>query len=84
MLRITIELVPYGIESRKEVIAVGQIHNAGTGTLSSGNYEVILYKKGSKTQVWKQGTIEGFPRQRLGPWDLLFRGLRSLLAKRNP
>lgn len=35
-------------------------------------------------EIWKKGRIEGFPRQRLGPWDLLFRALGALTFKRNP
>ena len=35
-------------------------------------------------EVWKRGAVEGFARQRLGPWDLLFRALGSLIDRRNP
>lgn len=33
--------------------------------------------------TWKKGRVEGFPRLRLGPWDLLFRALGSLISDRN-
>lgn len=70
MLRITIEFVPHGDESRAEVLATASIANDGTGTPTRGNYRVWLSKRKS-LDVWKRGTVEGFPRQRLGPWDLL-------------
>lgn len=89
MLRITIELVPHGIESRKSTLGVIKIANDATGTLSSGNYDVTLSKEppiAKRTGIWKKGTVEGFPRQKLGPYDLLFRALRacSCIPIRNP
>jgi len=42
MLRITIELVPCGIESCAKVIATGTIANTGTGVPTSGDYRIEL------------------------------------------
>ena len=42
MIRITVELVPHGDESRARVLAHGIIANDGTGTLERGNYNFVL------------------------------------------
>ena len=81
MLRITIELVPLGIESRARVIATGTIANTGTGTPTSGDYRIEL--RDAAGRKWKSGHIEGFPRKRLLAWDLLYRALRKLVGNRN-
>ncbi|HSW00035.1 MAG TPA: hypothetical protein VLI39_07675 [Sedimentisphaerales bacterium] len=39
-LRVTVELIPYGDESRKRTVAVVDIANDGTGTHEVGNYDV--------------------------------------------
>lgn len=39
-LRITVELIPRGDESRKRKVAVVDIANDGTGTHEVGNYDV--------------------------------------------
>lgn len=41
-LRITIELVPYGDESRKSIVAIVDADNDGTGTQDKGNYNVRI------------------------------------------
>lgn len=83
MLRITVELLPLGDESRREVLCVGEIANDGTGTLGHGNYKVGLSTKG-QARTWKRGVVKGFPRRRLNAWDLLYRALRDCVAERNP
>ena len=39
-LRVTVELIPRGDESRKRTVAVVDITNDGTGTHEVGNYDV--------------------------------------------
>jgi len=39
-LRVTVELIPRGDESRKRKVAVVDIANDGTGTHEVGNYDV--------------------------------------------
>lgn len=80
MLRVTIELVPLGIESRARVIATGTIANVGTGTPASGNYRVEL--RDAAGRKWKNGQVEGFARKRLLAWDLLYRALEKLVGGR--
>ncbi len=89
MLRVTIELVPHGDESRSRVIGIGQIANDGTGNMqigNYGNYEVVLFKSPEYSKspgTWKKGQVKQFDRKRLGPWDLLFRALAATVGNRN-
>lgn len=82
MLKITVELIPFGMEDhpRRQVLCVGKIANIG-GNDVKGDYRVVLYDKAGK--LWKTGEIKGFPRQRLLAWDLLYRALRSIVGERN-
>jgi hypothetical protein len=81
MLRITVELVPWGIESRASVIATGTIVNTGTGTPTRGCYRIDL--RDAAGRPWKSGTVDEFPRKRLLAWDLLYRALENLVGIRN-
>ena len=38
MIRVTIELVPFGVEERKEVLGIVEVANDGTGNRETGNY----------------------------------------------
>jgi len=89
MLMIEIYMLPGGDKSKKHLIGGGVISNKGSSKKeSTGNYEFQLIKvkgrNGAKSSgVWKRGEIKGFPRLRLGPWDLLFRCLKTVLEGRN-
>jgi hypothetical protein len=84
VLRVTIEMVPKGDESRKRVVAVGEIANNLGGGEESGNYDAWFSMFAPRThEVWKYGKVEGFPRQKRGHWDLLFRALRDAVGSRN-
>ena len=78
MIRVTVELVPYGDESRAKTLHTAVIANDGTGTKNQGNYHFSLSRKGSM-RPWKSGRIRGFPRLRLGAWQLLQRALKEAL-----
>lgn len=80
MLRITIELVPYGIESKKRILAQAIISNDGTGTINRGNYQYSLYKT-QLNRTYKEGKIKDFPRKSLGVWNLLHRVLKNVYEK---
>lgn len=81
MIRVTVELLRKGSETNRETLGVAEIANVG-GTLTRGDYAVRLLGKGGR--AWKTGTVEGFPRLKLGGWDLLFRALGGIVAGRNP
>lgn len=80
MLRVTIELVPHGDESRKSTLATAIIANDGTGDATTGNYDARFYDK-SGTKLWKGAKVTGFPRRRRLPWDLLQRALNIAIGE---
>lgn len=77
MIRITIELVPHGDESRARVLARGEIINEGTGTRERGNYYFWLSQSGRVTTKSRWGNVRDFPRLRKNVWHLLARVLNT-------
>lgn len=71
MIRITVELVPLGIESRKRILAQGTIINTGSGTLWRGNYRYWLSQSKRLNAVSREGEVRNFPRQAKNVWHLL-------------
>jgi hypothetical protein len=86
MVVVTVALWPGGDEKRAKVLGIAQISNEG-GTEQVGRYDVCLLKAGSPMgkgrRVWKRGQVVGFPRKRLGGWDLLYRALAAVVGDRN-
>lgn len=80
MIYVRIELWPQGDASKKHVLAEGTISNDGTGTPAYGNYDVSLGNRAGR--FWKRGRVENFPRNRLSPWDLLYRAIRASVGER--
>lgn len=62
MIRITIELVPYGFEDMKRVIADGVIYNDNTGTVELGNYKTAFRTYGRDNNCYS-GEVKNFPRK---------------------
>jgi hypothetical protein len=87
MIVIRIELWPRGDKEKAQLLGEIEITNDGTGTVQIGNYNTKLYKwsKGRTKRggIWKQGKVTGFPRLKLGPYDLLLRALLAVVGKRN-
>lgn len=90
---VKVELWPHGDSTRASTLGIATITNDGTAPdTMTGNYDVRLGKFGMtvneifklKRNCWKSGRVTDFPRQRLGPWDLLFRALEPLVKDRNP
>lgn len=83
MLRVTIEKLPGGDESRAKIIAIGEIVNDCSGTEGIGNYNcefnVItkLHKDDDKGRFHcvAAGRVTDFHRKTRGPWELLVRAL---------
>lgn len=46
MIRVTVELLPYGYEEGKRTIASGTITNDGTGTIEVGHYRAQFKSDG--------------------------------------
>lgn len=72
MIRITIELVPYGYEEGKKEIGKGYIVNDGTGSVEDGNYYAYFNYEGYSTYVSR---VEKFPRTEKNVWELLQKAL---------
>jgi hypothetical protein len=85
MIRVTIELLPFGYESGKRTLGVVEIANTGTGTERSGNYVVRL--RGANGRRLIAGVhVDGFARKSRHAWELLLEALlavrRARLARR--
>ncbi len=78
MIKIIVELHPYGDESRKQVLSEAKIWNDGTGTKTRGNYKFQILTQGS-SGIWKSGSLANFPRKQKNVWYLLFLCLNSIL-----
>jgi hypothetical protein len=83
MIRITVELLPFGLEQNKQHLGTAEIWNDASGSRTTGNYKFCLSKRGNPRAVWKSGSVSGFRRLQLGVWDLLYLCLRSALEGRN-
>lgn len=61
MLRITIEIIPKGVESLARKIGLIEIANDATGNLNTGNYKVLLKKTppftGFLDKNWRRGFL---------------------------
>ena len=76
MLRVTIELVPFGIEEEAREIGRMIIANDGTGGYGVGNYAYAFTYTDGPPEV-ATGTIKNFQRS-LGAWSLV----KKILNKR--
>jgi hypothetical protein len=83
MIRVTIQMIPRGDETKARHLGTVEIANDGTGNAQSGNYKVRLSRMDSATNAWKTGAITGFDRIRRGPHDLLLMALLSIVGPRN-
>jgi len=75
MLRITIELVPFGDESRAREIGVLLLANDGEGTHESGDYAYV-YGYTDRDMPFARGTVKKFSRNQ-GAWALVRKILNS-------
>lgn len=76
MLRYTVELVPHGDESRKEVLGTIEVFNDGTGSPFLGSYGFRRFSSDGKKL--KEGHIGEFFRTQYNSWHL-FQGVLSAL-----
>lgn len=85
MIVVRVELWPGGDRSKAESLGEAVIINDGSGTQTQGNYHFALSKRGQTItdQAWRDGQVQGFPRKRLGGWDLLCRVLNEAVGERN-
>ena len=78
MLRVTVEMVPFGFENLKKTIGEIQIINDGTGTREIGNYKI----KFTTLDPFNEQTISvrGFKRKE-GFWQILNKSLKLFFKK---
>jgi len=70
LIKIIVELHPFGISEKKRTIGTAKIWNDATGTITDGNYKFEIFRRDSET-VWKKGEVKHFPRLKLLVWDLM-------------
>lgn len=68
MIKITVELFPYGSETNKSVLGTAKIWNDATGTKTKGNYCFQLF---GKSRLLREGEIKGFSRLSKNVWYLI-------------
>ena len=70
MLRVTIELVPFGDESRAREIGIMLIANDGEGTTIKGDYAYAYGYTDGRGSKFSTGTLKNFYRSQ-GAWALI-------------
>jgi hypothetical protein len=91
MIIVRVELWPGGDANRARLLGLGKIENVGNGSDARGNYAAALVGATSAGVTpavaarppFRSVRVEGFPRQQLCAWDLLFRVLREAIGDRN-
>lgn len=73
MLRLTLEMVPFGLEDRKYTIGVVEIANVG-GNSKYGNYVAIWKKEGEPDRKIEYKRFD----RSTGAWSLVGKILRKL------
>ena len=75
MLRVTVELVPYGVEEDARVIGTMLIANDGSGNYQYADY-AFAYQNDNNPSVIAKGTVKHHARS-LGFWPLIKRVLSA-------
>jgi hypothetical protein len=70
MLRVTVELLPCGDESRRRTLASMDIANDGTGTRTVGNYRGTLHAEYTGPHG-RHGNVFGYNRTSQSVWSLV-------------
>jgi hypothetical protein len=88
MLYCPIYLFPGGQPEGKQLLGEIFVVNDATGDESTAHYDASLMEvpKPGRTSrsLWRKGHVHKFPKQRLGPYDLVYRALRAAVLDRNP
>lgn len=82
MIVVRIEMWPKGFEANKYPLGEIRITNVG-GDERTADYGVIM-KTRRLQSIWRTGTVTGFKRAALGPYDLLLRALIVCIGNRAP
>lgn len=99
MIVVKVELWPRGNPEGAKLLGTAKISNIGGSLTKGDYdcilcdsieipeeaieaYKLLFYAKNGK-RVWKECTVEKFPRKNLLVWDLIYRALRSMIGDRN-
>jgi hypothetical protein len=88
MIYIRVEMWPGGFKERARLLGEATISNQG-GNPDRADYRIEIKKSPEYAKAenvgkpWRRGEVIDFPRARLGPWDLLLRGLLACVGHRN-
>lgn len=97
MIVLSVDVWPFGDRSRARDMGTVLVWNIG-GTEQEGRYGFKILKFNQRKEYedklqspsaippsacWRSGTISGFPRQKQGPLDLLYRILHRSIGARN-
>lgn len=69
MIKVTVEIWPFGSEKNKKVLAEAWIANDGTGSKNVGNYDVWLQQKTARSL--KYGRVQNYKRLYHPIWKLV-------------
>lgn len=78
MIRITVEIIPHGIEEKKFTHSIANIWNTGATTKEThglyGDYQAEFMQSHlfNPKKVWKKSKALNIHRQRRGVWDIIF------------
>lgn len=84
MIYCRIEIWPGGDRRRARTLGEATIANVG-GSAQVGEYDAKIMKSpeyAKRPGVWKQAKLTGFPRLKLGPWELLCMALIACVSGR--
>ena len=79
MIRVTVEIVPFGIEGEKHTIGTAEITNLRTGNWETGNYEAHLVERMEDEPITVP--VTGFKRLESNAWELLYQVLNQVYGR---
>lgn len=74
MLRVTLEMVPFGVEAAKRTLGVMEISNIG-GTPKDGNYKITMSQR--EKEHFAEAELKHYPRKN-GAWSLVLLALGKI------
>lgn len=80
MIRVTIELLPFGGETGKKTLGEVYIANDGSGTHTTGNYKaaMVSVSKSNVRKTFRKGVVTNFKRKQYSVYELLRQALNAM------
>lgn len=79
MIRVSVDLLPFGQEEGRKRLATIDIANDGTGTKNRGNYKARLNPK----LEWEEKVVTNYPRESYHVSKLLYLVLKHFYTNQN-